>query len=110
MVLPMFENHFMQLNNEACNELFFNMDLNVKQTIIKAVFELNRAIAKYPDWPADIIHQAAIVNEESGELTRAALQRHYEKGNVMEPYNEAKQTAAMGLRFMLNYQKTLENE
>jgi hypothetical protein len=39
--------------------------------------ELKDAIAKYPDWPTDIIHAAAVVNEEAGELIRACLNYHY---------------------------------
>lgn len=64
--------------------------------------EYKRACKKHPDWPTDIIHQAAIVNEESGELIRAALQQGYESGNWEATENEAKQTGAMALRFMVN--------
>lgn len=110
MILPMFENEFLILTDATCNNLFSNMDLPVKQAIMKAAFELNRAIAKHPEWPADHIHQAAIVAEESGELVRSALQHHYEGGKFQELYIEAKQTAAMGLRMMLNLTKLPTDE
>ena len=41
------------------------------------VAELRRAEAKYPAWPADLIHQVAIMQEESGEAIRAALNHAY---------------------------------
>lgn len=42
-------------------------------------FELAASRKKHPTWPRDIIHAAAVVAEESGELIRAALQAHYEE-------------------------------
>lgn len=68
-------------------------------SIIKAY---RKAVLKHPAWPEDIIHASAIVAEESGELTKAALQFEYEAGNVHEIYKEAAQTGAMGLRFLAN--------
>ncbi len=64
--------------------------------------EYIRAKAKHPQWPSDIIHAAAIVAEESGELIRAALQEQYEETSSESTYTEAIQTAAMGLRFYLH--------
>jgi hypothetical protein len=104
------ETNLIQLSDNNCNAIFENLQPDIKRIIIKTVFELNRAIAKHPEWPADHIHQAAIVAEESGELVRAALQQYYEGGQYMEMYTEAKQTAAMGLRMMLNLTKTATNE
>ena len=63
--------------------------------------ELDRAEQKFPQWPEDIIHRSAIVQEEAGELTRAALRSVYEHGAKSDLYKEAKQVAAMGLRFVL---------
>jgi len=64
--------------------------------------ELKSAEIKYPQWPNDIIHQAAIVNEESGELIRAALNHYYHKNQIEQLRREAIQTAAMAIRFLKN--------
>lgn len=82
--------------------------------------ELARAAIKHPVFPLDIIHGAAIVGEESGELLRACLQLVYETGQkkengfilatraeVMvakdEVYTEALHTAATAIRFLINF-------
>lgn len=65
--------------------------------------ELAKAKYKFPEWPTDPIHAAAIVAEESGELTRAALQFTYEGAPRVAMFNEALQTAAMAIRFLENY-------
>ncbi len=66
--------------------------------------EVERAEHKHPHWPDDIIHAAAIVGEESGELIRAALQLKYEGGSVEEVRKEAIQTAATCVRLLKNLQ------
>jgi hypothetical protein len=65
--------------------------------------ELKKAEAKHPNWPDDVIHASAIINEEAGELTQAALQYCYEGGESMRIWNEAVQVGAMALRFMLRF-------
>lgn len=74
----------------------------VPTLIIQAILdELTRAEEKHPEWPSDIIHAAAIVNEEAGELTRAALQWTYEKGDIIETQKEAIQVACTAIRFLV---------
>ncbi len=68
--------------------------------------ELNRAIAKYPHWPEDMVHQAAIVCEESGELIRAVLNHEYHGASIEDVREEATQTAAMAIRFLHNLKET----
>ena len=70
---------------------------------IKHIFdELNRAKAKWPDWPTDPIHAAAVVSEEAGELTRAANRFVYEDKPMEEMAEEAVQVGAMAVRFLEN--------
>jgi NTP pyrophosphatase (non-canonical NTP hydrolase) len=64
--------------------------------------ELERAESKFPVFPADPIHAAAILQEEAGELIRAALQFTYEGGSFDAMKNEAVQVGAMALRFLVN--------
>lgn len=66
------------------------------------VYELQHAERKHPDWPRDIVHAAAIVNEESGELIRASLQVEYENGELQAAQKEAIQTAVTAIRFLKN--------
>jgi hypothetical protein len=69
------------------------------------VQELKRAERKFPTFPIDPIHAAAIVVEEAGELQQAALKLTYEKGLWNDMYEEAIQVGAMALRFILNIQQ-----
>lgn len=78
------------------------MHLNDVISLIRA--ELDRAVTKFPTWPTDIIHAAAVVSEESGELSKAVLQCVYEphKSDLKDVRDEAVQTAAMAIRFLLS--------
>lgn len=62
--------------------------------------ELARAKALHPNWPTDLIHQAAIMAEEAGEAVRAALNVTYHGGSIEDVRTELVQTAAMCLRMM----------
>lgn len=67
--------------------------------------ELAKAVAKFPNWPDDPIHAAAVVAEECGELQKAVLQLCYEphKTSLQEVRSEAIQTAAMAIRFLQSF-------
>lgn len=66
--------------------------------------ELHAARRKFPWWPSDPVHAAAILAEEAGELHKDVLQLVYEpsKTCMSNLHNEAVQTAAMALRFLVN--------
>jgi NTP pyrophosphatase (non-canonical NTP hydrolase) len=74
-----------------------------KDQVIEKVFEeLRKAEEKFPGWPDDPVHGAAIVAEEAGELQKAALDFYYGRHlSADEMKKEAAQTAAMGIRFLL---------
>ena len=63
--------------------------------------ELERAREKFPSWPRDMIHAAAIVAEEAGELLRASLQYHFEEEKTLEDCDrETIHILAMCIRFL----------
>lgn len=66
--------------------------------------ELDRAEIKHPSWCCDAVHGSAILAEESGELTQAAIDFHYNGGSEEDRKRmraEAIQCGAMALRFLL---------
>jgi hypothetical protein len=72
--------------------------------------ELRRAKRQFPNWPDHPAAQAGIVNEEAGELMKAALEWKYQRGRSPDEQKvqqdamiqEAIQTAAMAIRFLEN--------
>ena len=65
---------------------------------------VDRAIGKFPTWPTDPLHAIAILGEEHGELVQAVLQATYSGATpvrLAHVREEAIQTAAMALRFLL---------
>jgi NTP pyrophosphatase (non-canonical NTP hydrolase) len=64
--------------------------------------ELKRAEKKFPGWPEDPVHAAAILAEEAGELVQAALDFFYGREKNPEKMRlEAAQTGAMAVRFLI---------
>jgi hypothetical protein len=81
---------------------FNDLPDDVKDALLKIADELTKAMNKHTYWPQDnVIHAAAIVAEESGELIRAALQFEYEEGDGDATLKEAIQTGAMAVRFLI---------
>ena len=64
--------------------------------------ELARARAKYPAWPSDLVHAAAIASEESGEVVKAVNSYHWQQGDetLADIRAEAVQAIAMWTRFL----------
>jgi hypothetical protein len=68
--------------------------------------ELKKACKKFPSFPCDVVHAAAIVAEEAGELIQAALDLKYGRvgleSGLRKCVEEAAQTGAMVRRFLTN--------
>jgi hypothetical protein len=92
--------------------------MTIGEIFLAIELELKHAEKNWPDWPEDLIHGAAIVSEEAGELVRAAnnggqsdsvritrsaaeYDSHMELSREMMA-TEAIQTAAMAVRFLKN--------
>ena len=87
----------------------------IKQTVIEItqgeiMKELLKAEEKFPWWPEDIIHAAAILQEECGELIRASLQYYYQGGSIEKVKKEMLQTGAMVFRFAIGLEQGYINE
>jgi len=85
---------------------FLNANEGIKWVIGEILEEYLRAKDKY-FFPDDVVHAAAIVSEESGELVRAANNTYYDdtpehRLNLLE---EAVQTGAMAIRFFGAYRE-----
>ena len=52
-------------------------------------------------WPDDVIHQAAIVAEEAGELVQAVNNFYHHGGDYELAKKEAIQVAATAIRFLV---------
>ncbi len=73
------------------------------ETIINQILtEVEKAEAKHPNWPADLVYMDQIINEEKGEVTRAVLIHCLEAGPIDEVKKELVQTAAMCVRMLKN--------
>ncbi|MGM0587096.1 MAG: hypothetical protein ACQETE_01660 [Bacteroidota bacterium] len=75
---------------------------NVLMALVAITNELSRAERKFPNWPADPVHQTAIIAEEAGEAVKAALQFTYELETYDPITTEAIQTGAMAVRYLDN--------
>ena len=73
--------------------------------------ELEKAEEKWPNWPEDKVHAAAIVAEEAGELLEVAnsfriepepISQEEYKEYLSEMEKEAVQTGAMAVRFLIH--------
>jgi len=73
---------------------------NYDNAISAVLSEIERAKAKWPGWPEDIVHGAAVVAEEAGELVQASLDAAYSGGSVDRAIEEAIHAAATAIRFI----------
>jgi hypothetical protein len=82
------------------------MELIKALSFIRA--ELERAERKFPKFPTDPVHAAAVVVEEAGKLQKAALELTYEDGGWAQVFEEAIHTGAMALRFLIHLDQMKE--
>lgn len=76
--------------------------MKTQEAINEIILDFEKAEIKHPEWPNDIIHMVAIMQEESGESIRAAIQLEYEGGELLALKKELVQTAAMCIRVLKN--------
>ncbi|WP_269934811.1 hypothetical protein [Serratia liquefaciens] len=74
----------------------------IQEVISQIKEELTAAESKHPSWPADVVHATAILNEEAGELTQAAIEYHHNNGSLEAVRREAAQVGAMAIRVLIN--------
>lgn len=92
----------MKMTFDMCQATFDSLSLDEKRWLCSIIVEYQQAMEQHPQWPADHVHAAAIVAEESGELVKAAIDHHYENGQYFNIHNEAIDTAATCLRLLVN--------
>lgn len=64
---------------------------------------LAQARAKHPQWQADVIHSAAVLAEEAGEVVKAALDlTYFNAPNHQHLMAELAQVGAMAIRMLVN--------
>ncbi|SHH33937.1 hypothetical protein [Desulfofustis glycolicus] len=66
------------------------------------VDELQAAEEKHPGWPSDPIHGTAIMVEEAGKATQAAIDCIYSDGDVERLRRMLARTGAMAVRALVN--------
>jgi hypothetical protein len=68
----------------------------------KILTELQKAEEKFPGFPKDIIHCSAILAEECGEVSKAAIDYYYGGPSKHEELRvEIAQAGALALRFLI---------
>jgi hypothetical protein len=77
----------------------------MKKEFIEQLIIIEKDLAErlHPEWPTDIIHAAAIIMEEAGELMKACLDRVYFDGKKKKIRDEAVSVAAMCERFLEHF-------
>jgi hypothetical protein len=102
----------MKLTHKMCIQALSQLDIDTLRGLVAISMELKHAEEKHPKYPIskdkkqdsiNFIYATAIVSEETGELTRAALQYHEGKGRYYDMAAEAIQTGSSALRFLKNF-------
>jgi NTP pyrophosphatase (non-canonical NTP hydrolase) len=88
---------------DVCDWL--NANPGIKAVVGAICEEYVRATEVWPDFPTDVVHAAAIVVEEAGELLQAANNIRWKDDDIANRENlleEATQVGAMAVRFLAN--------
>ncbi len=72
-----------------------------KEVVKLVIHQLSRAVKKHPAFPTDIVHIAAVVTEEAGEVAKAANHCYESNESIFNVEGELQHTAATCLRAML---------
>jgi len=75
---------------------------SVQRVTGQVVRSVLAAEEKFPSWPDDLVHGAAIMSEEAGEAVKAALDYTYGRGFLTHYRLELLHTAAMCVRALLD--------
>lgn len=83
------------------------MNIGIDEALALIRAEVLRATTKFKTWPTRVIDAGNVVIEEAGELAKACLQATYEKdkSGPNDVFEEAIQTGAMAVRFMMSINK-----
>ena len=76
--------------------------MTIEEIIMAFNNEVLRAMDIHPVWPTDLIHQIAIVSEESGEAVRAGNNHVYHGEDLEKVRTELIQTGAMCIRTLIH--------
>ena len=77
--------------------------MDIGQIAMKRIVDARvNAEKKFPGFPEDVVHCAGMLSEDSGEVTKAALDLYYGRESDPEKLmEEVAQTGAMALRFLI---------
>jgi len=76
--------------------------MSKNKAVLFLLCELAKAEEKHPAWPKDIIHQAAILSEEAGEVVKEANDIAHHGKSRDEICTEVAQVGAMAIRMLMH--------
>lgn len=77
--------------------------MTINEAIELILEELRKAEKRHPGWPDDPVYGVAILNEESGEATKEALDISFGVDGAKERFvMELAQTGAMAIRNLIH--------
>ena len=86
--------------------------MSAKQRLEKYIpieAELKRIESKFPNYPEDMFKQAALINQEAGEVSKAVIKCHCEGESLSNVKNKLIETSAYCMRMLVTI-KILEKK